>query len=601
MIWDTLPERVRKHYRWESGELYENKKCISNYYIKPIRYLNHPEGKTIVQFQCIVGEGEEVYGGVAQLSQATELAVPERAASRCVEFSRTAGKELLAFLKLQLPGLPRKGWYLDAVGWHWLSGPEGETALDGLEREEPDLNGLGGSFSRGRWVYCAGRDVFPETLSEEILVDERVAGHFCIRKGLPAAVSFNFGQFPGEAALLEKVKELIFFGHPVLCACLLYLITGLLRRLFFSVNVPPKFLLYISGDTGTYKTTLANYFFDMYQGGEGVSFASADLTSSEAALQGVISQFKDCTFILDDLSRGIRSQETARKENSLNNLIRTAANCEERYVKSGSRIQGEMAGCQLAVTAEYTLEVESIMNRTVLADLNRMPISREVLRFLASDPFLIHGFSRLFIRWSAEYGEEICRYIRASWEGYRMDLGDGDAGSIPRLRDSIYILAISCGVLMDCFRTYQVETGEMDQLVWEALQRIRQEQERQLLKMRPEGTGYNIAREIVALLHSKKTAVVSSAAIKVRAADCLERDGYLYITPDSLLAALGTVVKDENLTKNKISAYLKKNHLLEMDKSKDSTVKWNGIRYYKINCAALEEAAGMEMGKRFKG
>ncbi len=57
MIWDTLPERVRKHYRWESGELYENKKCISNYYIKPIRYLNHPEGKTIVQFQCIVGEG----------------------------------------------------------------------------------------------------------------------------------------------------------------------------------------------------------------------------------------------------------------------------------------------------------------------------------------------------------------------------------------------------------------------------------------------------------------------------------------------------------------------------------------------------------------
>ena len=204
MIWDTLPERVRKHYRWESGELYENKKCISNYYIKPIRYLNHPEGKTIVQFQCIVGEGEEVYGGVAQLSQATELAVPERAASRCVEFSRTAGKELLAFLKLQLPGLPRKGWYLDAVGWHWLSGPEGETALDGLEREEPDLNGLGGSFSRGRWVYCAGRDVFPETLSEEILVDERVAGHFCIRKGLPAAVSFNFGQFPGEAALLQS-------------------------------------------------------------------------------------------------------------------------------------------------------------------------------------------------------------------------------------------------------------------------------------------------------------------------------------------------------------------------------------------------------------
>ena len=79
----------------------------------------------------------------------------------------------------------------------------------------------------------------------------------------------------------------------------------------------------------------------MYQGGEGVSFASADLTSSEAALQGVISQFKDCTFILDDLSRGIRGQETARKENSLNNLIRTAANCEERYVKSGSRIQGE--------------------------------------------------------------------------------------------------------------------------------------------------------------------------------------------------------------------------------------------------------------------
>lgn len=577
MIWDTLPESVRKHYRWESGELYFHKKCISNYYIKPLRYLNHSEGKTVILVQYVIGEEEETACGIMDLSSFEPLALSEASLLRCVEFSRSAQKDLLAFARLQLPGLLREGWYLDRIGWHCLS-----------LSETSSLPAAPGQSPQRVWVYCAGKDVFPETLAGQCLTGPGLSDRFHIRHN-------PMGR---EKAVLEEVKELLDFGHPALWACLLYLVTGLLRSLFFSVNVPPRFLLYISGDTGTYKTTLASYFFDMYQEGQGISFASADLTSSEAAIQSLMGQFRDCVFILDDLSKGVHSQETIRKENSLNNLIRTAANCEERYVKSGSHIRGEMIQCQLAVTAEYSLELESIMNRTVLVDLNRMPVSQEILRFLADHSFLIHSFALLFVRWSARNTEEICRYIRGSWEGYRSSARDMEGS--PRIQDSIYILAIACGILIDCFSGYQADTGGMDQMAWAALQRIREEEEKQLRNMRLEDGTCNMAREIVNLLHSKKTAVISPSSMKNRAADCWERNGYLYITPDSLLAALETVTKDEGLTKNKISAYLKKNHLLEMDKSKDSTVKWNGTRYYKINCAALEEAAGIEMNRIFK-
>lgn len=618
MIWDSLPELVKNHYRWENGELYCGKKSISNYYIKPVKWLKHPCGKPYIQLQYIIGKEEEAVTKIVDWQVSRELPVPDELMDYCVVFSGSAKRELLAMLRLQLSGLPTEGWYLDTIGWHRLDDGDEIADSDKLNdteeltnagklvnieklahantaelanwikdnQEEQEQKGFYGSFRRRyQWVYCTGRNVFPKELAEssKIVIAPELEKRFRIHNG--TALS--------KRELLESVKELIFFRHPAVSACLLYLITGLLRSLFFSVNIPPKFLLYISGNTGTYKTTLANYFFDMYHRGHGVSFASADLTSSEAALQSIITQLKDCVFILDDLSKGVRMQETIRKENSVNHLIRTAANCEARYVKSGNQVLGEWIPCQIAITAEYTLDVESIMNRTVLVDLNRFPLTAKVLRFLSGTPFLLSSFAELFIEWSAENTEEICRYIWESWEGYRETLPD--PADSPRLRDSIYILAISCGILMDCFYSYQIETENMDQIIWENLQILKDEEERQLQEMRPEAESYNMAEEIVKLINSKRTEVVSSALMKSRSADCWERDGYLYITPDSLLAALKSARKDENLTKNKISAFLKKKGLLKMDQSKDSTVKWNGIRYYKINCSALGEAAGIQI------
>lgn len=595
MIWDSLPEQVKKHYCWEAGELYCNKKSISNYYIRPLKWMKHPYGKPYIQLQYVVGKEEEVITKIVELLLSQDLPVPDELMDRCIAFFRGANRELLTMLKLQLPGLPKEGWYIDSIGWHKLEdGMETETY--GIEMDEYGRNYQiadkvhRNTWCRHKWVYCTGGEVFPKELAKtgDIALDPALGNRFRISHG--AALP--------QRELLESVKELIFFRHPAVCACLLYLVTGLLRSLFFSVNIPPKFLLYISGNTGTYKTTLANYFFDMYQRGHGVSFASADLTSSEAALQSIIAQLKDCVFILDDLSKGVRQRETMRKENSVNHLIRTAANCEARYVKSGNQVLGEQILCQIAITAEYILDVESIMNRTVLVDLNRFPLTPLVLRFLARTPFLLHSFADFFIQWSAENTEEICHYICESWEGYRKASPTPDDS--PRLRDSIYILAISCGILMDCFRSYQIETEDMDQVIWENLQMIKEVEESKLQEMRLAEDGCNLAEAIVKLINSKKTAVVSSECMKNRSADCWERDGYLYITPDSLLAALKTTLKDESLTKNKISAFLKKKHLLKMDQSKDSTVKWNGIRYYKINCNALGEAAGIpiDMGLR---
>jgi hypothetical protein len=151
------------------------------------------------------------------------------------------------------------------------------------------------------------------------------------------------------------------------------------------------------GKTQTYKTTTAKYFFDIYNQQNGTAFALEDLTSSEAALQSRILEFRDCVFILDDLSDGATNARTMRKKNTVDDFIRTAANCNSRLTKSGNSILGSVYDCSLAITAEYLLEIESSINRTILIDMEKHLLDENVLKFYAKHPLLPTHFSELFI------------------------------------------------------------------------------------------------------------------------------------------------------------------------------------------------------------
>lgn len=552
MTWDSMPERVKNRYRWESGTLYLNKSEISNYYIRPIKRLKTPaEKKEFLLIQYVIGQEEEMQEYILEITEPSKLKLPINMI--CMDYKRNSRSELITLLKMQMQDLSEYGWYIDSIGWHTVD---------------------------NEWSYCAGNDLFLSKSDKDIYVDSKLAKQFQIKKGYDL----------DSENILKSVKELISLDSIPVNICLLYLVTGLLRSLFFAVNVPPQFVLYLYGKTQSYKTTTAKYFFDIYNKEDGKPFALENLTSSEAALQGKILEFRDCVFVLDDLSDGVSKAETMRKRNSANDFIRTAANCNPRRTKSGNDINGEAPECSIAITGEYLLDIESIVNRTVLVDMEKYELSRNILNFYTSNPLLPAMFSKIFLEWAVKNTGDILNNIKNSWRTYRNM--ENKSSISPRLSDSLCILHIACQIMFWCFKDYNVDMNMMTEKFRMAYVKIMKDEEAVLLSIRSKKENFNIAKEIAKLINCEKICVVSS----IFGGNCYIKRGVLYIKPNYLCDVLSENVFKEKISVHRISSYLGENNLLILDKSKDFTKKSkNGERYYQIDVEKLSEAAGIEI------
>ncbi len=550
MAWADMPESVRKRYTWENGILSLGRVMISDYYVRPLRRLRSPGGREYLEIGFVVGDEETLHVLTMELDAFSSMELPVR--MMCNDYKRSSRGELLILLKMQMRQLPEPDWYIDSVGWHLLD---------------------------SQWIYCAGNEVFPLDIGLGQAIARDVREKYQIRYDDRA---------PEE--ILDSMQELIRLNCIPANLCLVYLVTGLLRTLFFSLDIPPRFLLYLCGSTGTYKTTLANYFFDLYRRGDGTSFASEDFTSSEAALQSRILEFRDCVFLLDDLSPGVNSRETSRKETVANNFIRTAANCEKRLIKSGKQVQGTGFECSIAITAENILELESLVNRTLLVDMDKYPLNQETLGFLLHHPTLVPSFARLFLMWAAENTELICRSIRMFWDNYRENTEQDAPPEHPRLRDTMNILSISTQILLYFFELQNLDVKSFAGCFVDAMDIVQRDEEHVLRGLHSQNIRYDISREIVNLINTRQIMQTMPAF----GGEAYIHKEYLYIQPKFLLEQLEKVINDEEFSVHKLSSYLGKKGLLVKDNSRDYTKKnSNGKRYYQIDLKRLEEETNM--------
>lgn len=537
-----MPEIIKARYKWENGNLSLGKKLISNFYVEPVRKIKGSDKKKYIEVRYVFGEKEE-FTEIIDYSEQNKLPIPPALYDKSIIFVRTAPEELLILLKLQLnDNIPENGYYINSLGWHYIG---------------------------DRWIYCNGDKLLPESGLADIYIHPKIHENFHMR----------YDDTMSEDAILELVKEMIDFQNPAIHMCFLYLVMGLLRKLFFEANVAPKFVLYISGTTATYKTTLANYFFDIYNEGKGISRAAADLTSSESALRSIISEFKDCVFVLDDLSKSVSVSETRAKEVTVNNFIRTIANCEENNRKTGQRVIGELAQCGIAFTAEYVLSVESIVNRTILVDMDKFSLNEEILKFFQENELLMYSFSHMFLIWSVEHVMMILKVIKDEWNVHRENK---TKDFNPRLVDSLGILWIVVKIIWKYFLDKGVWEKRYEKMFQKSLKNVLFNEQDKLDKLRFENKDYNIVEEIANLFAMKKLVPILSIFGLAGEASCWQEGGYIFTKTEHLANELQKVIKNETITVNKVSTALKKEGILKLDKSGDATVKKHGIRYYRI-------------------
>ena len=209
------------------------------------------------------------------------------------------------------------------------------TQVSMMKDYRPLISRIGWNSLDGHDFYCLGTELYGV---ENIAVSDELMAEY---------PRLNQRDMCGVNETLEKVCVLLKNGNPVTYVCFLTMLYSVLRKLFERAGVFKKYVLYIYGETATYKTSVAKFFTVWRR--EWKSKPIISMESTREAREQEILHFNDCLYLLDDLAPVEQKSNQKMRNDVLASLIRSIANGEGRK-KGGADGEATDEGCVESVS-----------------------------------------------------------------------------------------------------------------------------------------------------------------------------------------------------------------------------------------------------------
>lgn len=208
-------------------------------------------------------------------------------------------------------------------------------------------------------------------------------------------------------------------GKPMATILQLYTLQSVLYSLFESANATPKYCLFIEGQKGTLKSSLA---LAMTQIG-GLKRARYTFMSSQAGLEAGFADYYDAVMLVDDLMPIESGSERNVIEGNMEFLVRLFGDgtgkmrnldfCDSNKVRQ-YRTHG---GC--VFTGEYHTGCGSSLARMIFLHCDKGDIDIQKLAEYQNNPEILDQFIHLFLRYISQRGTELLTYMRQYFEDKR--------------------------------------------------------------------------------------------------------------------------------------------------------------------------------------
>ncbi|MBJ8153500.1 hypothetical protein [Bacillus cereus] len=187
---------------------------------------------------------------------------------------------------------------------------------------------------------------------------------------------------------------------PLFCFTILSTVNTLLKL----NNLEPKFTLWLYGETGSRKTTLASLFFNIFNQ-QMAPEISANFKDTKTALEIKMFEYKDCVLLVDDYHPTDKLSEKKDMEDKAEFILRMYG---DRIKKSRSNInltkQREfMTRGLCAITAEDAISIQSNMARCISVPLERNCVDLEKLTKFQKNALMFPTAIYNFINWLTDY------------------------------------------------------------------------------------------------------------------------------------------------------------------------------------------------------
>jgi len=346
----------------------------------------------------------------------------------------------------------------------------------------------------GTWQYLHAGGGLGAPLSAEVDLPRELR-----RYALPP---LDHGQNPAAAirtslALLNVAPLAV--SLPLLASVYLAPLTSFLKP-------RPGFSLFLHGDSGAFKTTLALLtlaHFGDFIGADDLS----NFSDTGNALERRAFTLKDTLMLVDDYHPSASPHEATEKERTLQRLVRSTGNRTGRArLNADATEKGRYEPrCMLIITGEDLPGVQSTLARLLVLDLARGDLNREALSGAQSQARLLMEAMTAYLEWISPQMDTLTEKSAASIQEYRTKAAEN--GVHPRIVETVATLFY--GWMQ--FLQFATQAGAIDQSRYNELESqgwavLRSLARRQAERLQAEDPATRFVEILNALLDSGKVA-----------------------------------------------------------------------------------------------
>lgn len=357
---------------------------------------------------------------------------------------------------------------------------------------------------------------------------------------------------------------------------------GLSRSLFVDAEVPPQYAVYLVAPSQRGKTTLACLTSSLYNRKTDNQFALSSLISSPVSMQKKICQFRDTTYIIDDLYPERGSTAAKNREKTFMELMRIIGSNKEKQRQLGKETLGYSPNANVVATGEYLPESFSTLARCVILHID-CELNKPLLNDINERPLSLPTVAYHYIRWCAEHYEKIVASIRDNHKKHRK-LMECVHTSYARVYENYFCVKMGMELLLKfCNDNQAISQDESDEILKTFKGACSAVIQRQRMDMNGIKESYQIVDAIAWNVTERKFKLAQEKQYIPGNYDGVIRENTLCFDADRLKDVLKGSLEIRNLSTQAINKQLIETGLLDTDDSACNTKKVFGRRMIVLN------------------
>lgn len=526
---------------------------ISNYFpvVKKLKKLVNPIGETVnlVTFSLWIKGSVTEHEWTLPYQMVESYNYCLKCDTRCYNaLDRQSRRYIYRVVSYQLRNCKKENIpYIDALGWTAFHNDYAHMLGDKLITKD---------------------GIVPNT---EYYASERLSQfHFDIDEMLPVQEAIE------DVFCLMSVDKMI---TPIL---IMNAFVGVTRSLFVDAQVPPQYVVYLTGPSQYGKTTLACKTNSLYNRATDKQYALSNLLTTPATLQKKIALFRDASYCVDDLFRSNNTSNMKAMEKALMDIIRIVGNDKEREKQCGKETLGFSPNATVVCTAEYLLEdAFSTLARCVILHMDQ-PVNKKRLNAADKNPLALPTAVYYYIRWCAGHYQEIVNEIVRLHKQYQTEIESINSHYM-RLYENCFILRTEMRLFLefckDVGSVVETEFAESQKAFSNILIDIMERQKQEMNSMQEHS---NYVDAVATLFKEKKLCLAEKDNYVIGEYDGVVKDDVICLDGDRITALLRDVLTDNRISTQSICKQFWQAGLLLTDHSPANTVKICKKRMLKI-------------------